>query len=253
MDVNQIKALDPKRVIVLDTETTGRSPYGNDEILSLTIINLEGTVLFNELVKPVNRKSWAKAAEINHITPAMVKDKQPITFYADYLQNLWRNIDLVVGFNVKFDTDFLYASGLNLAPHVEEFDVMKESAPLVGIWNDKYKDYKWPKLTECAAHYGIGQFEAHTSLGDTEATRQCFLAVINDPKYGAKINAGTIRKVGAGMLSGIDVTDKRLRLFGILVALAAIGDFSAGEIGMGFFFLLVSAALFAFKLFRLKK
>lgn len=253
MDVNQIRALDPKRVIVLDTETTGRSPYGNDEILSLTIINLEGTVLFNELVKPVNRKSWAKAAEINHITPAMVKDKQPITFYADYLQSLWRNIDLVVGFNVKFDTDFLYASGLNLYPRVEEFDVMKESAPLVGIWNDKYKDYKWPKLTECAAHYGIGQFEAHTSLGDTEATRQCFLAVINDPKYGAKINAGTIRKVGAGMFSGIDITDKRLRLFGILVALAAIGDFSAGEIGMGFFFLLVSAALFAFKLFRLKK
>ena len=253
MDVNQIKALDPKRVIVLDTETTGRSPYGNDEILSLTIMNLEGTVLFNELVKPVNRKSWAKAAEINHITPAMVKDKQPITFYADYLQNLWRNIDLVVGFNVKFDTDFLYASGLNLAPHVEEFDVMKESAPLVGIWNDKYKDYKWPKLTECAAHYGIGQFEAHTSLGDTEATRQCFLAVINDPKYGAKINAGTIRKVGAGMLSGKDVADKRLRLFAILFALATLGGFGTGNIGMGFVYLLITAALFAFKVFRLKK
>lgn len=253
MDVNQIKALDPKRVIVLDTETTGRSPYGNDEILSLTIINLEGTVLFNELVKPVNRKSWAKAAEINHITPAMVKDKQPITFYADYLQNLWRNIDLVVGFNVKFDTDFLYASGLNLAPHVEEFDVMKESAPLVGIWNDKYKDYKWPKLTECAAHYGVNLVNAHTSLGDTEATRQCFLAVINDPKYGAKINAGTIRKIGAGMLSGVDVVDKRLRLFAILFTLATIGGLSTGQVGQGFVYLLIAAALFAFKVFRLKK
>ena len=253
MDVNQIKALDPKRVIVLDTETTGTSPYKNDEILSLTIMNLEGTVLYNELVKPVNRKSWAKAAEINHITPAMVKDKQPITFYADYLQNLWRNIDLVVGFNVKFDTDFLYASGLNLAPHVEEFDVMKESAPLVGIWNEKYKDYKWPKLSECAAHYGIGQFEAHTSLGDTEATRQCFLAVINDPKYGAKINAGTIRKIGAGMLSGKDVADKRLRLFAILFVIAMLGAFGAGQPGQAFAYLLVAAALFAIKVFRLRK
>ena len=52
MRIDDIKALDPKRVIVLDTETTGLKPYGNDEILSLTIIDLEGTVLFNELVKP---------------------------------------------------------------------------------------------------------------------------------------------------------------------------------------------------------
>lgn len=183
MRIDDIKALDPKRVIVLDTETTGLKPYGNDEILSLTIIDLEGTVLFNELVKPEKRKSWPKSQEVHGITPAMVKDKQPLSAYREQLQELWKNIDLVVGYNIPFDSDFIYASSLNLSPHVEEFDVMREFAPIWGKWDEYHEDYRWAKLVDCAKHYKIGDFEAHSSLGDTEATRKCFLALIDDPEY----------------------------------------------------------------------
>lgn len=183
MRIDDIKALDPKRVIVLDTETTGLRADDNDEILSLTIIDLEGTVLFNELVKPENRKRWPKAQEINGITPAMVKDKLPLTAYRDQLQELWKRIDLVVGYNIPFDSDFIYSSGLALTPYVEEFDVMREFAPIWGKWDDYHGDYRWAKLVDCAKHYKIGDFDAHSSLGDTEATRKCFLALINDPEY----------------------------------------------------------------------
>lgn len=183
MTLDWIKSLDPKRVIVLDTETTGLKPDENDEILSLSIVNLDGEVLFDELVKPERRKRWPKATELNGITYAMVKDKKHLLEYGDQLRELWKNIDLVVGYKVEFDTNFLYMSGLCLSPHVQEFDVMREFAPVWGRWNDYKCDWRWAKLTQCAEYYGIGDFDAHSSLGDAEATRQCFLALINDPKY----------------------------------------------------------------------
>lgn len=182
MTLDWIKSLDPKRVIVLDTETTGLDPDGN-EILSLSIVNLDGDVLFDELVKPERRKRWPKATEINGITPAMVKDKKHLVEYGDQLRELWKNIDLVVGYNVDFDSDFLYSSGLCLSPYVQEFDVMREFAPIWGKWNDRTDDWRWAKLTQCAKYYGIDDFDAHTSLADAEATRKCFVALTNDPKY----------------------------------------------------------------------
>ena len=182
MTLDWIKSLDPKRVIVLDTETTGLDPDEN-EILSLSIVNLDGEVLFDELVKPERRKRWPKAAEINGITPAMVKDKKHLVEYGDQLRELWKNIDLVVGYKVDFDSDFLYSSGLCLSPYVQEFDVMREFAPIWGKWNERTNNWRWAKLTQCAKHYGIEDFDAHTSLADAEATRKCFIALTNDPKY----------------------------------------------------------------------
>ena len=179
MSVSRIRSLDPKRVIVLDTETTGTKP-SNDEILSLTIIALDGTVLFDELVRPERRKRWPKAQEVNGITPAMVADRKTLAEHGDFLRELWKNVDLVVGYNVGFDTGFLYASGLSLSPHVPEYDVMREFAPICGKWDDYHEDWKWVKLAACAKYYDIGDFDAHTSLGDTEATRRCFLALLDD-------------------------------------------------------------------------
>lgn len=179
MSVSRIRSLDPKRVIVLDTETTGTKP-SSDEILSLTIIDLDGTVLFDELVRPERRKRWPKAQEVNGITPAMVADRKTLAEHGDFLRELWKNVDLVVGYNVSFDTGFLYASGLSLSQHVPEYDVMREFAPIWGKWDDYHEDWRWAKLADCAKYYDIGDFDAHTSLGDTEATRRCFLALLDD-------------------------------------------------------------------------
>lgn len=255
MTLDQIKALDPKRVIVLDTETTGIKPQGNDEILSLTIIDLEGTVLFNELVKPEHRKSWPKAQEVNGITPAMVKDKLPLVAYRDQLQELWQRIDLVVGYNVGFDSDFLYSSGLALSPYVEEFDVMREFAPVNGKWDEYHQDYRWCKLKDCAKHYGVKLNNAHTSLGDTEATRQCFIALINDPQYESSKRAlerlemkNTVKSV----VKSEDKTGKRMISFALFFFI--IGLFSIfSNLGTGLFCLVISMVLVVLKMQRDKR
>lgn len=183
MNVDEVRALDPKRVVVLDTETTGLNPDKTDEILSLTIIDLNGAILFNELVKPEERKRWPKAQDVHGITPAMVEDKKPLVTYQDELQDIWSQIDLIVGYNVMFDTNFIYLSGLSLKRRPQEFDVMKEFAPVFGEWDEYHGNYRWPKLMQCAQYYKVDDFDAHTSLGDTEATRQCFMALINDDEY----------------------------------------------------------------------
>ena len=179
MSTERVRSLDPKRVIILDTETTGLKPQGN-EILSLSIINLEGTVLFDELVKPEKRKRWPKATEVNGITPQMVANKKTLKEHAERLREIWAEIDLVVGYNVGFDTDFIYDAGLLLGRYVPEYDVMREFAPIWGKWDDRREEYRWAKLSQCANYYGIKDFDAHTSLGDAEATRQCFIALLED-------------------------------------------------------------------------
>lgn len=183
MGIDEITSLDHSRILVVDTETTGLKPYETDEILSLTILDLDGNVVFDELVCPEKRKRWPKAQEVHGITWSMVKDKKHLRDYREQLQEVWRNAELVVGYNVGFDSDFIYASSLALSPHVPEFDVMREFAPIWGRWDDYHNDWRWPKLTQCAAHYGITDFDAHSSRGDAEATRRCFLALLEDDEY----------------------------------------------------------------------
>ena len=62
----------PDEIICFDLETTGLDK-ANDEILQLSIIDGNSDVLFDSLIKPAHKKSWAGAEAINGISPAMVK------------------------------------------------------------------------------------------------------------------------------------------------------------------------------------
>lgn len=165
-------------VIFFDTETTGTDMSGKDEILSLAIVDKEGNILFNELIKPSARQRWPKAQEINGITPAMVKDKKKIGEYQEQIQRIFDAADLVVGYNTEFDLSFIRNAGIQYAGRVA--DVMLDYAEINGEWDDKHAAYRWKKLNQCAAHYGYdwGQTAAHDALADTLATRYCFYKIV---------------------------------------------------------------------------
>ena len=80
--IEQLRGTDPANIRCIDTETTGLEP-GKDEILQVSVVDGNGNILFDSLVKPTHRKRWPKAAEINGITPDMVKDKPNIEDIAD--------------------------------------------------------------------------------------------------------------------------------------------------------------------------
>lgn len=185
--VDRLKSIPKNRIVVLDTETTGIDP-DKDEILSLSIVDGNGSVLFDSLIKPQERQRWPNATKVNGIKPSDVKDKPTIAEFRNEISEIMNNALLVVGYNVDFDLDFLRVAipGIRIA---EKFDVMKEFAPIHGVWNERFQDYKWAKLTECAKHYGYGEFDAHSALADTQATLFCFYALLDDQQYISDRNA----------------------------------------------------------------
>lgn len=164
-----------KRTIILDTETTGIDSY-TDEILQLSIIDEQGNVLFNEHFKPIIATEWIAAERVNGISPQMVADCEDIYHYFGEIQQILYDADTIIGYNTDFDLNFLVNCGFELYEDVETVDVMREFAPIYGEWSEDRQDYKWQKLTTCAAYYNYdwSKAAAHNSLGDCLATLFCY-------------------------------------------------------------------------------
>lgn len=159
------------KYIVLDTETTGLNA-AEDELLQVSIIDNEGTVLFDSYIRPTQHTEWAEAERVNHITPEMVADAPTIAEVMPEINDILKRYDKIVGYNVRFDADFLKHSGAEFS-NAEYADAMKMFAPIYGEWNDQRGSYKWQKLTAAADYYGYdwsAHEEAHNSLGDCYAT-----------------------------------------------------------------------------------
>lgn len=180
-DVSKISSVPAERVVCFDTETTGVNP-GRDEILQLSVVDGNGTVLFSDYVRPERRKSWPKAQEVNGISPSMVKGKRTIAELLPELDAIFSQAGVLVAYNIEFDAAFLERAGVSL-PSCPWFDVMKEFAPVGGRWNERHEDFGWVKLAECARHYGY-RFNAHDALEDARATLHCFRAMLEDEAEG---------------------------------------------------------------------
>lgn len=74
----------PNRVY-LDTETTGLHSEEGDEILSLTIVDANGRLLFDERFKPKHKKEWPEAQAVNHISPDDVEHLTTIDAYMEQI------------------------------------------------------------------------------------------------------------------------------------------------------------------------
>jgi DNA polymerase III epsilon subunit-like protein len=173
-----------ERVVVLDTETTGLNPK-KDEVLSLAIVDGDGNELFHHLIKPLHRRRWSDASEVNGIEWNDVKDEMELEYYADEIRGILNGADVVVGYNLVFDLEMLSASGLSelsLPSGIKTFDVMLEYSRIHGVYSERKGENLWAKLEKCAKHYGY-QFQPHNALEDAKATAYCYRALLADTKY----------------------------------------------------------------------
>lgn len=179
---NEVYRAVPKdKILCFDVETTGLSRE-EDEILQLSIVDGTGKTVFNEYIKPTRHESWDGAEAIHGISPSDVADKLTIEEYRDELNDIFKDAELLVGYNnIYLDNAFLKEAGIHIPEDAKMYDVMLKFAPIYGEWNEKRQDYKWQKLSKCAEYYGFhGDGQFHDSLEDVRATLHCFNSMISE-------------------------------------------------------------------------
>lgn len=187
------------KYIVLDTETTGLNA-AEDELLQVSIIDEEGNVLFDSYIRPTQHTEWAEAERVNHITPEMVDNSPTIEEVMSEINNILKRYDKIVGYNVRFDADFLKHNGAEFADNTNFVDSMK----IFSLYFSA--DNKRCKLTEAADYFCYDwseHEEAHNSLGDCYATLYVYKKLTTDTL--------TIERVIDGKRIGIELTPEEIR------------------------------------------
>ena len=143
---------DKARVLFFDLEMTG--VYERDEILSVSVVDGNGTPLIDTLVRPTRCKRWKKTEKIHGITPEMVANAPTIEEIAPALKKILSAADRLVAYGTSTD----YVQLAKLYKSREEKQQLRE------------------KMLDCAAefcHY-VSEYEltlTHRSLSDA---MQCF-------------------------------------------------------------------------------
>lgn len=178
MQIEPVRCNSTSEIIVLDCETTGLDIgcYGKDEILEISIINGEGNVLLNTLLKPYNKKEWPEAVWIHNITPDMVSEMPYPHEILPILLGILNTAKVIVGYNISFDLRVLESIGIKWTGKVD--DVMKMFVP---IYKKDTGNWRNQKLSTCAAYYNYNYESAnHRSLEDAKATLHCYKCINNN-------------------------------------------------------------------------
>lgn len=181
-------------LVVVDTETTGIKPGGNDIIEVSAIKYGPGFVpisCFSTLCKP-RKPIPAEATEVNHITDEMVADAPPFALIASAFSEYIAGCNMV-GHNLPFDLRFLYISGVELPPKAKYYDTLNLAKKVLTKYGSKKYNHKtgeyedvedWDvfdyKLETLCEYYDIYRSDAHRSLSDTYATALLFKNLIAD-------------------------------------------------------------------------
>jgi DNA polymerase-3 subunit epsilon len=159
--------------LILDTETTGLDPRA--EIVQIAVIDLQGRVLLDTLVKPTRQIPY-DAVRIHGITDMQVSAAPGWSQVVDTLYPLLMDRDVVI-YNADYDTLLLRQSSNAVSDlrswlHTSWYCALKAYAKFYGEWNDYRNDWKWQAL-EMACHQqritGI-EAPAHSALGDCQRT-----------------------------------------------------------------------------------
>jgi DNA polymerase III subunit epsilon len=161
---------DHKRVVILDTETTGFKK--NDEIVQISIMDLDGEDLCTTLVAMTKRKTIPSEASGVHGIKKSDLDGMPT--YASLslmLQRVLRG-KRIIAYNAEFDLRMMqqvYEMGGGYKPEPSQWEcAMLPYAAFVGEWNDYHNDYKWQKLGG-----------THNAQGDVDKTIQIIKRMAN--------------------------------------------------------------------------
>ena len=90
-----------EHVLFFDLELTGF--YDRDEIISISVVNGEGEVVMDTLVKPVHTKKWKKTEKIHGITPEMVQDSPTLAELEPKIKQMFAESESIIAYGISTD------------------------------------------------------------------------------------------------------------------------------------------------------
>ena len=159
--------------VILDTETTGVD-HGS-EICQIAIIDSQGSILIDTLIKPIGRIP-SSATAIHGITNAMVTSAPGWDKVVTGLVPLLDGRD-VIAYNALFDRKMMHksseAAGLPKTDW-KQFSrwwcAMEAFAEVYGKADRYTGKFRWQKLSTAAQYYNIPVVAEHTALDDCRTT-----------------------------------------------------------------------------------
>lgn len=179
------------KVVFLDTETTGIQK-GYDEIVQVAIVDMEGEILYDSLIKPKHHKRWGKAQEVHGISPYDVQDAPSLEHEKEKIEAILAETDVIVGWNVRFDLDMLYANGIDVPNAGAKYCDLMMWFYKAYLRRNPYKDRdkEKRKLVEASTYLRL-EHKAHDALGDASVLIPIWEWVLDDtiPDYDGKREA----------------------------------------------------------------
>ena len=178
--VQMAQLLRQSRPIFFDTETTGISP--TSEVVEIAVVDWDGELLFDSLVKPRGRID-PEAARIHGITERMVE-------LAPGWNQVWSEVarvfkDRKVGaYNSDFDLRILRQTNLRSGvswPLTDDqfFCVMKLYARFAGNWDSRRGAFRWHSLDTAGRQCGIPLPNSHRAKDDALLAWAVFEHILN--------------------------------------------------------------------------
>lgn len=157
-------------VLFLDTETTGLD--GQAEIVEIAVVDAQGTVLLDTLVRPL-RPIPPEVQAIHGITDRMVAGAPRWPEVHAELMRLFRERPRAVVYNAAFDRRVIAQTAQQhcLPPPTAEWHcAMLRYAAYAGERHPVTGKYRWHRLDRAAAALGIPR-PTHRALGDALVCR----------------------------------------------------------------------------------
>lgn len=157
--------MDRKKLVFLDTETTGTGPDGRLCQIAYKFAGLEAAAMFKPPV-PIEIEAMA----IAHITNKMVTDKEPFIgseMHKD-LEQILAAGNILVAHNARFDADILEREGLAASKIIDTFKIAHhlDAEGKIPKYSLQYLRYYFDLEVENAP--------AHDALGDVRVTEKIF-------------------------------------------------------------------------------
>jgi DNA polymerase III subunit epsilon len=170
--IQEARLLLQSNPVYLDTETTGM--HFNSEVIEIGVIDDQGQILFDQLVRPRGKMDPA-AGRVHGITLEMLES-------APTWEQVWPQAEAVLTgrhigvYNVEFDLRLMKQSHTRSwltwrLPDTNFFDIMKLYARYYGDWDSSHKSYRYQSLEVAGRQCGIRLPNAHRAVDDCLLTR----------------------------------------------------------------------------------